>query len=54
MIVMWEKDQRRFLFFYNGKLYKQFIAFNAEHKAFAGKSFDDFAEVIQARTGRPR
>jgi hypothetical protein len=52
MIVMWEKEQRRFLFFYRGKLYKQFIAFNAEHKAFAGKSFEDFAQVIQNRYGQ--
>lgn len=51
MMVMWEKDQRRFLFFYNGKLYKQFIAFNAEHPVFAGKSFDDFAKLIQNRYG---
>ena len=30
MLVLWEKDQRRFLFFWNEKLYKQFIAYNAE------------------------
>jgi hypothetical protein len=52
MIVMWEKDQRRFLFFWNDKLYKQFIAFNAEHPVFAGKSFDDFANIIQNRYGQ--
>lgn len=51
MFVIWEKDQRRFLFFFNGKLWKQFIAFNAEHPAFAGKGFDDFAEIIQKRYG---
>ncbi len=53
MIVMWEKDQRRFLFFANGKLYKQFIAFDAEHPIFKGKSFDDFVKVITARYGQP-
>jgi hypothetical protein len=51
MLVMWEKDQRRFLFFYNGQLYKQYIAFNAEHPVFAGKTFDDFAKLIQNRYG---
>ena len=53
MIVMWEKDQRRFLFFWNDKLYKQFIAFNAEHPAFQGKTFDDFVKIIQGRYGQP-
>ncbi len=51
MLVVWEKDQRRFLFFWHDKLYKQFIAFNAEHPVFAGKSFDDFAKLIQNRYG---
>jgi hypothetical protein len=52
MLVLWEQDQRRFLFFWNDKLYKQFIAFNAEHPVFAGKSFDDFANILQNRYGR--
>lgn len=51
MMVIWEKDQRRFLFFFEGKLWKQFIAFNAENPVFAGKTFDDFAEIIQRRYG---
>jgi hypothetical protein len=51
MMTLWEKDQRRFLFFWNDKLYKQYIAFNAEHPVFAGKSFDDFAKLIQNRYG---
>lgn len=51
MLVLWEKDQRRFLFFWHDKLYKQYIAFNAEHPVFAGKSFDDFAKLIQDRYG---
>jgi hypothetical protein len=51
MLTMWEKDQRRFLFFWHDKLYKQYIAFNAEHPVFAGKSFDDFAKIIQNRYG---
>jgi hypothetical protein len=51
MLTMWEPNQRRFLFFWHDKLYKQFIAFNAEHPAFAGKTFDDFAKIIQNRYG---
>jgi hypothetical protein len=51
MMVFWEKDQRRFLFFWHDKLYKQFIAFNAEHPAFQNKTFDDFAKLIEKRFG---
>lgn len=51
MMTLWEKDQRRFLFFWHDRLYKQYIAFNAEHPVFAGKSFDDFAKLIQNRYG---
>lgn len=51
MLTLWEKDQRRFLFFFHDRLYKQYIAFNAEHPVFAGKSFDDFAKIIQNRYG---
>jgi hypothetical protein len=51
MMVIWEKDQRRFLFFHDSKLWKQFIAFNQENPVFAGKSFDDFADLIQKRYG---
>jgi hypothetical protein len=51
MLTLWEKDQRRFLFFWHDRLYKQYIAFNAEHPVFAGKSFDDFAKIIQNRYG---
>jgi hypothetical protein len=51
MMTLWEKDQRRYLFFWHDKLYKQYIAFNAEHPVFAGKSFDDFAKLIQNRYG---
>lgn len=51
MFIVGEKDQRRFLFFYQGKLWKQFIAFDAQNPAFAGKSFDDFADIVQRRYG---
>ena len=49
MLVFWEKDQRRFLFFFHDRLYKQFIAFNSE--LFQGKTFDDFAKLIEKRFG---
>jgi hypothetical protein len=51
MQVIWEKNQRRFLFFYQGRLWKQFIAFNADNPVFEGKSFDDFADIIQRTYG---
>src|SRR5207244_2013296 len=38
-------------FFWNEHLWKQFIAFNAENPVFAGKTFDDFADIIQKRYG---
>lgn len=50
MLVIWEAQQRRFLFFWNDKLYKQFIALNAEK--FKGKTFEDFAEAMQVRYGK--
>ena len=50
MVVMWEKDQRRFLFFWKDRLYKQFIAYNTER--FAGKTFDEFIEGMQLRYGK--
>lgn len=52
MVTMWEPNQRRFLFFWHDRLYKQYIAFNSEHPVFAGKTFDDFAKIIQNRYGQ--
>jgi hypothetical protein len=52
MLIRWEKDQRRFLFFWQDKLYKQYIAFDAQHPVFQGKTFDDFAKIIQGRYGK--
>lgn len=51
MLVRWEKDQRRFLFFWHDRLYKQYIAFNAEHPVFKGMKFDDFAKLMENRYG---
>ncbi len=53
MLVLWDlsqANQRRFLFFWNEKLYKQFIALPADK--FKGKTFDEFSEVIQSRYGK--
>lgn len=55
MVVLWEvdpqsgKDQRRFFFFLDGKLWKTFVAFNAD--MFAGKTFADFRQVMEKRYG---
>jgi hypothetical protein len=45
-----QKRQRRFLFYYQGRLYKQMIAFDKD--LFEGKNFDQFAALIQNRYGR--
>jgi hypothetical protein len=43
-------DQQRFFFFVDGKLWKMFIAVNMD--TFAGKRFDDFRQVMEARYGK--
>jgi len=50
MVTFWETNQRRFLFFWKDRLYKQYIALAVEK--FKGKSFDEFSEIIQARYGK--
>jgi len=50
MVAMWEQSQRRFLFFWNDKLYKQYIALATER--FQDKSFEEFSEIIQTRYGK--
>ncbi|MCB9557654.1 MAG: hypothetical protein H6707_16210 [Deltaproteobacteria bacterium] len=49
MLVRWRQHDRRFFFFHHNRLYKLFIAFNADR--FAGKNFDDFAQAMQGRFG---
>jgi hypothetical protein len=55
MLVVWEfdretgKDQRRFYFFVDGKLWKMFVQFNAD--LFEGKTFVDFQGVMETRYG---
>ena len=50
MVPIWGKKDRRFYFFHNDKLWKMYIAFNAE--LYEGKTFEDFAQVMEARFGR--
>lgn len=50
MLVIWEANQRRFLFFWQDRLYKQYLALPAER--FKGKTFEEFAEIIQERYGK--
>jgi hypothetical protein len=52
MLIYWEPTQRRFLFFFEDKLWKQFIALNAE--LFEGKTFKDFADMVTSRYGEPK
>lgn len=42
LVVYLEKEQQRFFFFHNDRLYKQFIAFNADHKNYKGLTFPQF------------
>lgn len=44
------RDQQRFFFFHEGRLWKQFVAFNME--AYKGKTFDDFRAAMEARYGK--
>jgi hypothetical protein len=43
------RQQDRFFFFHQGKLWKQFIAFDMT--PYKGKTFDDFREAMEARYG---
>jgi hypothetical protein len=50
LAVSWEKKERRFFFFHNGRLWKMFVAFNAD--LFAGRTFEDFALAMETRFGK--
>lgn len=50
MFFRWEQDQRRFFFFYQGRLYKMVVALSQEK--FKGKSFAEFADLMQKRYGK--
>jgi hypothetical protein len=44
------RDQQRFFFFHEGRLWKQFVAFNME--PYKGKTFDDFRSAMESRYGK--
>src|SRR5262249_6472124 len=50
MLVIWEKDQRRFMFFWKEQLYKQFMALNADK--WNGTTFAHVPEMMQSRSGK--
>jgi hypothetical protein len=55
MIERWEnssgKNQRRFFFFHDGKLYKMFVSLDVSILPEDKKNFDTFARVMQAQYG---
>ena len=55
MVVFLEKEQQRFFFFHDNKLWKQFIAFNADHPNYKGLTFPQFlGRLIKAfGAGKP-
>jgi hypothetical protein len=46
LVVDLEKEKQRFFFFHHGKLYKQFIAFNADHPNYKGLNFPQFLGIL--------
>lgn len=49
MVVRWGSRDRRFYFFHHDKLWKMYVAFNAD--LFRDKTFEDFAAVMERRFG---
>jgi len=49
VLVVWEKNERRFYFFHHERLWKVYIAFNSD--VYKDKTFDDFAAAMEARFG---
>jgi hypothetical protein len=56
MMVYWEnvdgKDQRRFFFFHEGRLWKMFIALNSKSLNPSQRTFEFFQQLTEARFGR--
>jgi hypothetical protein len=58
MMVYWEndaeshKDQRRFFFFHDGRLYKMLIALNSSNLKNEQRTFDYFRGLMEARYGK--
>ena len=55
MLVYWEnsegKNQRRFFFFFEGKLYKMFLSLDTSGLADENRNFDNFKKVMETRYG---
>jgi hypothetical protein len=58
MLVYWEneggKNQRRFFFFFEGKLWKMFIAFDTKQLAPESRNFQFFRTMLEARYGQAK
>ena len=58
MLVYWEnaggKNQRRFFFFYEGKLWKMFVAIDTKALAEDQRNFTFFRNLMEARYGKGR
>jgi hypothetical protein len=56
MLVFWEnaggKNQRRFFFFFEGKLWKMFIAIDTKQLAEDQRNFTFFRQLMEARYGK--
>ena len=56
MLFYWEnengKNQRRFFFFHDGKLWKMFIAFDTKQLAPESRNFGYFAALLEQRYGK--
>lgn len=49
MLVRWTRRDRRFYFFHHNRLWKLYIAFNAD--LYRDKTFEDFAALMERRFG---
>lgn len=49
LVVRWGDRDRKFYFFHDGRLWKVYIAFNAD--LYRNKTFEDFAGVMERRFG---
>lgn len=54
MIAIVEKEQQRFFFFHNGRLYKQFIAYYGFHKSYKGLTFAQLRGKLSKTFGEGR
>jgi hypothetical protein len=55
MLVYWEtdggKNQRRFFFFYQGKLYKMFLSLDTSQMAADSRNFESFRKTMESNFG---